>query len=92
MGLILRLFQFTQSPGLRRIADTVLPIRVIISIHAVTWTATRSRIRSFTTATNFNSRSHVDCDVSFISLGMTATTISIHAVTWTATEDIRPDA
>ena len=56
-------FQLTHSRGVRRYAQNPKICQESISTHALTWSATHMCIRQCAKVTNFNSRTHVECDI-----------------------------
>ncbi len=56
-----------------------------VSIHAPAWGATPGDVVSVTTATGFNSRTRVGCDLPGWSLNVYLRLVSIHAPAWGAT-------
>ena len=55
-------FQLTHSRGVRQVFVVVVPLNLVISTHALTWSATRFRAGILLLLCNFNSRTHVECD------------------------------
>ena len=55
-----------------------------ISTHALTWSATNPSLETILPSLNFNSRTHVECDVQ-IREQRGQLEISTHALTWSAT-------
>ncbi|CZQ88102.1 Hypothetical protein TR210_672 [Trichococcus ilyis] len=83
--MIQLLFQSTHSRGVRLAQLVILPLPVIISIHALTRSATTAGNSRTTQSKYFNPRTHEECDVSGGAVRKLSRQISIHALTRSAT-------
>ena len=81
---IIRQFQSTHPSGVRHSRDLGEIVRIVISIHAPQWGATRRRHGLRLGQGNFNPRTPVGCDAGF-SWTHRLAVISIHAPQWGAT-------
>ena len=61
VGMVL--FQSTHSHGVRRGAMDLKGLIDMISIHALTWSATNISVGCLITDQNFNPRTHMECDL-----------------------------
>ncbi len=86
VSLNLFLFQSTHPRGVRQRCDSSLALLNVISIHALTGSATNSKTNTIRQNTNFNPRTHGECDKSYDDKGSICTYISIHALTGSATD------
>ena len=62
----------------------------MISTHALTWSATIQKTLAVGLASDFNSRTHVECDRLILNVNHVAK-ISTHALTWSATVPMGTD-
>ena len=76
-------FQLTHSRGVRLRINSRNPTSGI-STHALTWSATESSAIRWRNRTDFNSRTHVECDKDASEM-WDHNRISTHALTWSAT-------
>ena len=64
-------FQLTHSRGVRRLDVAVLIAAAEISTHALTWSATGKFVCRHQRCWNFNSRTHVECDLKYLCIALT---------------------
>ena len=81
-------FQLTHSRGVRLEARLCPRNALEISTHALTWSATAHLLEKGHAKRDFNSRTHVECDLILQNSSRTHR-ISTHALTWSATPCIR---
>ena len=77
-------FQLTHSRGVRLHLAVNVGCILAISTHALTWSATGMHVRQLEQLPDFNSRTHVECDLHDL-LHAYIQPISTHALTWSAT-------
>ena len=79
-------FQLTHSRGVRPPFVPYPDAEMVISTHALTWSATLYMI-NYVILLDFNSRTHVECDRRR-TRRTGCPTISTHALTWSATQSV----
>ena len=77
-------FQLTHSRGVRPLHTITRRTILQISTHALTWSATSGLFQSDGACSDFNSRTHVECD-DMEGIQLQDVAISTHALTWSAT-------